>query len=234
MADFTERTVRLIGEQNVRRLKGSTVAVFGLGGVGSYALEAVARAGVGRIIIADFDTVDITNINRQLLTLHSNIGMEKTALAAERIREINPGCTVFPHQTRICTDTLPLFDGYAIDAAIDCIDSVEDKIELLVYLNRRKIITVSSMGAALKTDPSRIEVMPIHETRVCPLAKRIRRALRERNVSEGGIYAVSSTEAPIPLRERPLGSISYLPALFGLHCAAETLLHLAPLSDYPA
>lgn len=225
MADFTDRTARLIGAAGVARLAGSTVAIFGLGGVGSCALEAVARAGVGTIIMIDDDTVDVTNINRQLLSLHSNIGKLKTETAAARVTDINPACTVYTHSTRITRESVSLLDGYTIDVAIDCIDSVEDKIALLSYLDARNIVTVSAMGAALKRDPAQIEVVLLEKTTVCPLARKIRRALKDVR-SSGTIYAVSSREQPQSIPPGPLGTLSYMPALFGLRCAAAGIEHL--------
>jgi tRNA A37 threonylcarbamoyladenosine dehydratase len=228
MDDFRNRTRTLLGNDKTNLIKESTAAVFGLGGVGSYALESIARAGFGTIIICDFDIVDITNINRQLLTLHSNIGKQKCELAQARIHDINPDCSVHQFPIRVSAETLHRFDSFHIDIAIDCIDSVEDKINLIEYLAKRSVYTVTSMGAAQRLNPNLIETVPVLKTSGCPLAKKVRKALRDKNrvldtpVNYSNTYAVISREAAIP-RSGDLGSISYLPALFGLHAGAKAI-----------
>ncbi|MDA3900518.1 MAG: tRNA threonylcarbamoyladenosine dehydratase [Spirochaetes bacterium] len=220
---FTNRTSRLLGTQAVDDLKQATVAVFGLGGVGSFAAEAIARVGVGTIIITDFDIIDITNINRQLYALHSTIGQRKCEIAQNRILDINQECTVYSHNEYISSKTLMLYDNYRIDCAIDCIDSVDSKLDLIEYLNKRNIPVVTSMGAANKTDPLAIRIADIHKTHQCPLAKTIRKGLRERNIRHN-ITAVYSTEQPKkPSTPGPLGSIATIPSIFGLTCASAAL-----------
>lgn len=224
--DFTERTRKIIGDDGQQKLINATVAVFGVGGVGSYALEALARAGVGTIIITDFDTVDVTNINRQLLTLHSNVGQNKCDIATERLKEINPEISVISHPLMIKPSNLDTYDSYEIDLAVDCIDMVESKIALLAYFYERGIHTVSSMGSALKKDPSKIQVGDIKKTSHCPLAKKVRKGLKEMAIHEGVECIFSTEEADVVNREKPLGTISYMPALFGLHAAARSIDYL--------
>lgn len=220
---FSDRSERLLGKDAIEILNNSTIAIFGLGGVGSFATEAIARLGVGTIIITDFDVVDITNVNRQLYALHSTIGKKKTDIAYDRVRDINPKCNIHKHTIFVSDQNFNLYDIYQIDCVIDCIDSIESKISLIEYMNKRGIPVVTSMGAANKTDPSAIKTADIHKTHQCPLAKIVRKGLRERNVMNN-VTAIYSTEAPIkPSTPGPLGSIATIPSIFGLYCASSAL-----------
>lgn len=220
---FSDRSERLLGKNAIDKLKRSTVAIFGLGGVGSFAAEAIARLGVGTIIITDFDVIDITNINRQLYALHSTIGKNKTDIAFDRILDINKKCTIHKHNLFISEKNINLYDIYQPDCVIDCIDSIDSKISLIEYMNKREIPVVTSMGAANKTDPSAIRTADIYKTHQCPLAKIVRKGLKERSIIDN-VTAVYSTEPPIKSSNPgPLGSIATIPSIFGLTCASATL-----------
>jgi tRNA A37 threonylcarbamoyladenosine dehydratase len=228
------RTELLLGEKAMASLKDAHVGVFGLGGVGSYAAESLARAGVGKLTLIDFDFVGVTNINRQNIALSSSVGQAKTAVMAERAALINPDCIVDARQEFFCEDNSDALLDLGYDAVIDAIDSFNPKIRLIVESLKKGIPLFSAMGAAGKIDPSMIRVGDISKSTICPLAKRVRKRLRAFNV-HSGFEVVYSIEPPIlPFspelidkekkeftidrgRERMIqGSISYLPAIFGL------------------
>lgn len=241
MSKRFHRTRLLLGDDGHSLLQNAHVAVFGLGGVGSYAAEGLARAGVGRLTIVDFDVVGETNLNRQNIALENTIGLPKTRVMAERIALINPECIVEEHQTFFCEENSDelLSPNYA--AVIDAIDSFNPKIRLIVESLRRNLPLFSAMGAAGKIDPTQIRVADIAASTICPLAKRVRKRLRAFSV-ETGFQVVYSIEPPVlPFspelidadnrefslkrgRERMIqGSISYLPAIFGLTLAGEVV-----------
>ncbi len=227
------RTERLIGKNNMEILNSSSVLVAGLGAVGSYAVEGIARLGVGSITIADFDTISRSNINRQLYALESTIGISKVTAAAERINDINPECNVLRMNLFVHKDTLKKITAYSPNLIIDAIDSLNPKIELLEYAYKNNIPVISSMGAALRTDPSKIKSGDIFDTTKCPLSKQVRKRLRNRGVGRG-IDCVYSTELidfkyrdpeeetenedilKRGLKRRVLGSLPTLPGIFGL------------------
>ena len=231
------RTQLLLGEKAVQRLSESSVAVFGLGGVGSYAVEALVRGGVGRLRLIDFDEIKYSNFNRQLYALESTVGRRKVDVAAERALQINPACAV---------DLRPVFADNAamselladpLDVVIDAIDSVTSKVSLLSASVAMGRATISCMGAATRLDPASIKVGDLWESEVCPLAKWVRKKLRRKGIHHP-IRCIYSTEPAdtkrysetaepenfVRGRSRPsLGSISYMPALFGLLAAREAL-----------
>lgn len=241
------RTQRLIGSEGLDRLRHARVMVAGLGAVGSYAVEGLARAGVGCLRIVDFDTVHPSNVNRQLYALDSTMGRPKTDVAAARIRDINPECAVDARAVFIRQTTVEsLFDA-PCDAVIDAIDSLGPKVALLAAASRRGIFTVSSMGAATRTHPLAVRVGDLGQTRHCPLARLVRKRLRKQGI-QSGIRCVYSTEPagtavedpeteeaagdtlspPEWGRTRaPLGSLSTMTGIFGLIAATEVLRHLA-------
>lgn len=236
MADnWLERTTLLLGEQKLGLLRRSHVLVVGLGGVGAYAAEMIARAGVGRMTIADADTVSATNINRQLIALHSTIGREKSELMAERLRDINPDIELTVINRFIKDDeTDSLLDSARFDFIVDAIDTLSPKLALIKGALDRGIPLVSSMGAGAKTDPTKMEICDISRTHHCPLAHMLRKRLHKIGIRKG-FHAVFSPE---PVREGAMilceeqnkksntGTISYIPALFGIGCASVVIRSL--------
>jgi tRNA A37 threonylcarbamoyladenosine dehydratase len=230
----------LLGRDGLARLEQASVAVFGLGGVGSFACEALVRGGVGRLTLVDFDTVDITNLNRQLHALEGTIGRPKVQVMAERCRAINPAVQVEAVQAFYAADNAAELLDRGYDHVLDCIDHITAKLHLLQSCLERGLPVISSMGAANKLDPSQVRVADLGHTRVCRLARIIRRELRRRQI-HGGIQVVYSTEefrslesgrpaateqAGYQARRAPLGSSSVIPPLFGLTMAGEVLRNL--------
>ena len=233
--NWLERTTLLLGEEKLEQLKRANVLVVGLGGVGAYAAEMIARAGVGRMTIADADTVSATNINRQLIALHSTIGREKSDLMAERLRDINPEIELTVINRFIKDDeTDALLDSDHFDFVVDAIDTLSPKLALIKGALDRGIPLVSSMGAGAKTDPTKMEICDISRTHHCPLAHMLRKRLHKIGIRKG-FHAVFSPE---PVREGAMilceeqnkksntGTISYIPALFGIGCASVVVRSL--------
>ena len=226
---WLERTELLLGEEKLTLLRNANVLVVGLGGVGAYAAEMIARAGVGKMTIADADTVSKSNINRQLIALHSTIGQEKSALMAQRLRDINPEIELQVINRFIKDDeTDALLDSQPFDYVVDAIDTLSPKLALIKGALDRNIPLVSSMGAGAKTDPTKMEICAIAKTHHCPLAHMLRKRLHKIGICTG-FQAVFSPEA---VREGAMilcneqnkksntGTISYIPALFGIGCAS--------------
>ena len=229
------RSAILLGEGGVEKLTLSRVAVFGIGGVGGYCAEALARAGVGAIDLIDNDRVTETNLNRQIIALKSTVGRYKTEVMKERIADINPLCkvecfNVFFSDT--CGD-MPDFSVY--DYVVDAIDTVSGKIEIISRAKRAGTPVISCMGAGNKLDPTRFEVADIDKTSVCPLARVMRRELKQRHIS--GVKVIYSKEEPVPARyvtdedrgeKRTIaGSVSFVPSVAGLIAAGEVIKDLA-------
>lgn len=214
--DRLHRTRLLFGDIAMDKLANSTVMVVGCGAVGSFAIEALARTGIGHIVVVDFDRVEATNINRQLFALESTIGTPKVDVATHRIHDINPKIRVtalnifFDQDTRL--DVMP-------DYIIDAIDTVESKVALYQWANSHNVPLVTSMGAASKTDSTKIKIAPISKTTVCPLASRVRRMIR--NMKLPDFPAVYSCEPPAPVigHAKNLGSIITVTGVFGLMLA---------------
>ncbi|SMG08762.1 tRNA threonylcarbamoyladenosine dehydratase [Paenibacillus aquistagni] len=200
MLNQFSRTELAIGPEGIEKMKNSTVAVLGIGGVGSIAAEALARTGVGRIILIDKDVVDITNINRQIHALTTTIGQKKANLMQERIKLINPECDAIALNMFYTEETCEELFKYELDYVVDASDTVSYKIHLIKECLRRKIPIISSMGAANKMDPSRFEVADISKTSVDPIARVIRQKLRKQGIKKG-VKVVFSTEEPIKPRE---------------------------------
>jgi len=232
-----QRTELLLGTEAVQRLRESRVVVAGLGAVGSYAVEALARAGVTRLRLADRDRVHPSNINRQLYALHSTVGQPKPELAAARVRDIDPGAEVEAWEVDLDEHTIPALLDPPPDLLIDAIDSLQAKVTLLHLASRAGIPVISSMGAATRLDPSCIHVGALEDSHTCPLARLIRKHLRRRGPirgircvysSEPGRKAFMEEESDPLLhgRSRPrhiMGSVSYMTGLFGLRVAGEAL-----------
>lgn len=214
--DRLHRTRLLFGDVGIEKLKKSTVMVVGCGAVGSFAIEALARTGVGHLVVVDFDTVEESNINRQLFALTSTVGAAKVDVAAARVRDINPDVVVDALNMRwdenSDVDIVP-------DFVIDAIDSVESKVALYRWAHVHNVPLITSMGAASKTDPTQIKIAPISRTTVCPLAARVRRMVRGAEIPD--FPAVYSTEAPAPVagHAKNLGSIICVTGVFGLMMA---------------
>ena len=230
--EWLERTSLLLGDEKLKKLQNANVLVVGLGGVGAYAAEMIARSGVGRMTIADADTVSPTNINRQLIALHSTIGKEKSELMADRLRDINPEIELTVVNRFIKDDeTDALLDSDKFDYVVDAIDTLSPKLALIKGCLDRNIPLVSSMGAGAKTDPTTMEICDIAKTHHCPLAHMLRKRLHKIGI-RSGFRAVFSPE---PVREGAMilceeqnkksntGTISYIPALFGIGCASVVI-----------
>ena len=232
---WLERTELLLGSEKCLTLRNAHVLVVGLGGVGAYAAEMIARAGVGRMTVADADVVSESNINRQLIALHSTIGKPKASLVAERLRDINPEIELTVVEKYIKDEeTYILLDSAKFDYVVDAIDTLSPKLALILGCLERKIPIVSSMGAGAKTDPTKLEIADISKTHHCPLAHMLRKRLHKAGVRKG-FNAVFSPEprrdgAMIECEERNkksnVGTISYLPAIFGIGCASVVIRSL--------
>ncbi len=234
--DWLERTELLIHEEGITKLQQAHLLVVGLGGVGSFAAEFLARAGVGKLTIVDGDTVDVTNINRQLPALRSTVGQPKVELVAQRLLDINPELDLTPLQQFLLPEDMEnLLENNTFDYILDCIDSVSPKLHLIQTAKKRKIKIVSCMGAGGKTDPAKVMVRDIHKTHNCHLARQIRKRLKKENIHKG-FRCVFSTEiqdeSSLKLTDGSnfkksfYGTISYIPALFGLYAAAEVINYL--------
>ena len=243
MDNWLERTELLLGEEKLDRLKRAHVLVVGLGGVGAYAAEMVARAGVGRMTIADADVVSPSNINRQLVALHSTIGRQKADILAERLRDINPAIELEVVNRYIRDEeTYRLLDAAPYDYVVDAIDTLSPKLALIAAALERRLPLVSSMGAGAKMDPTKLEIADISKTHHCPLAHMLRKRLHKLGI-RSGFRAVFSPE---PMREGAMilceeqnkksnvGTISYIPALFGIGCASVVIRGLIGELDNPA
>lgn len=242
------RLEQLLGKTAVQRLKHSRVAVFGLGAVGSFVVEALARSGIGYLRLVDFDRVDASNINRQIYALHSTLGLEKAAVARARVLDINPDCEVVLHTSFVNADSLSQFLSPDLDMVVDAIDGLNAKVSLIFGARQMGVNLVSSMGAAGRTDVSMIRTGDLFDTEVCPLARMVRRRLRRRGLSSG-VPCVYSIEPPLnkePFEDKdavdlleqdhvegghgrprpPIGSAVWVPGCFGLTLAglvAKTL-----------
>ncbi len=238
------RTRCFLGEEKFTLLQKAMVTIVGLGAVGGYAAEGLARAGIGHLRLVDFDTIQPSNINRQILALESTIGQAKVEAARERISHINPECHVEAMQIFAAEETLDTILFPRPDILIDAIDSLNPKVQLLAGAHQRGITTFSSMGAALRSDPSKIKTGDIMTSNHCPLAKHVRNRLRRLGI-EGGIHCIYSTErvnfsyqgpektetaaSPYENRGRKrnvLGSLPTITGIFGLTLANEVILHL--------
>lgn len=229
MLNQFSRTAILLGDEAMEKLAASRVAVFGVGGVGGYTVEALARSGVGTIDIIDNDTVSLTNVNRQIIATMSTVGKDKVDVALERIKDINPECKVNCYKTFYLPETKDQFDFKNYDYVVDAIDTVTGKIGLVMQAKEAGVPIISSMGAGNKLNPAMFEVADIYETTVCPLAKVMRKELKKRGVE--GLKVVYSKEkalTPAPIEEETNkratpGSIAFVPSVVGLIIASEVI-----------
>lgn len=230
------RAELLLGEEALEKLRSARVALFGIGGVGSFAAEALARGGVGHITLVDGDTVSITNINRQLIALHSTVGKEKTAVMAERIADISPETEVETYPVVYGAENRDLLDFSIYDYVIDAIDTVTSKLILIEEAKKAGVPVISCMGTGNKFHPERFDVTDISKTSVCPLAKVMRKELKVRGIKN--VKVVYSKEEPqkpaasteTGKRQIP-GSLSFVPPVAGLLLAGEVIRHIAGITD---
>ncbi|NLT03262.1 MAG: tRNA threonylcarbamoyladenosine dehydratase [Bacteroidales bacterium] len=236
MEVWNQRTIKLLGEVGVKRLTDAHVLVVGVGGVGSAATEQLARAGVGQMTLLDGDTVQPSNLNRQLPALTTTLGLPKVEVMGERLKAINPAMVLTLRYEYLNEDAVAaLLDSARFDFVVDAIDTLAPKVGLLEQCLRRGIPVISAMGAGGKVDPSKIKLADIAATTQCPLARVVRRSLRERGFTKG-LTVVFSTEqanknAVILLENEPnkrstTGTVSYMPVLFGCHMAAYVIQQL--------
>ena len=235
--DWTIRTALLLGTEGMRRLAASHVLVVGLGGVGAYAAEEIARAGVGRMTLVDADVVSLSNLNRQLPALHSTLGKPKAEVMAARLRDINPDLEI---EVRNCfvrdEETEALLDAAHYDFVVDAIDTLSPKTFLIYHALQRHLPIISSMGAGAKMDPSRIRIADISKTTDCALARAVRKRLKGMGI-RSGLPVVFSTEPANPqailevedeeCKRTTTGTVSYMPALFGCYLASYVIRHLS-------
>ena len=235
-SEWLQRTELLVKEEGIERLQSANILIVGLGGVGSFAAEFLVRSGIGNLTIVDGDTVDITNINRQLPALNSTIGKNKTDVVAERILDINPKLNLKKINEFLEPERMEeILTQEKFDYVLDCIDSLSPKLALIITCKRKKIKLVSAMGAGGKTDPSKVMVRDISKTNNCFLAKQIRKKLKKEQIHKG-FRCVFSTEIQDEnslkmtdgsnYKKSFYGTISYMPAIFGLYAAAEVIRFL--------
>jgi len=233
MLDQFSRTARLIGQQAIEKLQASRIAIFGIGGVGGYTAEALARSGVGSFDLIDNDTVSLTNLNRQIIATHNTIGLPKVQVMAERIHSINPQAKVTIHQCFFLPENAHKFDFSQYDYVVDAVDTVAAKIAIILAAQASGVPVISSMGAGNKMDPAKFQAADIYKTSVDPLARVMRQELKKRGVKK--LKVVYSTEQPIiPVEaaeeastKRALpGSTAFTPSVAGLILASEVVKDL--------
>ena len=238
MLNQFSRTELLLGDAAMKKLKNSRVAVFGVGGVGGYTVEALVRSGVGALDLIDNDTVSLTNINRQIIATLDTVGRDKVDVAQERIKSINPDCVVTTHKCFYLPETAEQFDFTDYDYVVDAIDTVKGKIEIVMRAKECSTPVISSMGAGNKLDPTAFEVADISKTSVCPLAKVMRVQLRKRGINH--LKVVYSKEQPLSpiitddakeefssgVRRTLPGSTAFVPSVVGLIIASEVIKDL--------
>lgn len=233
MSETFIRTEMLIGTEGMERLKSARIAIFGIGGVGGYTAEALARSGVGALDLIDNDTVSESNLNRQIIALRSNIGQYKTDIAKARINDINSDCKVTAHNLFFMPDTADSIDFSQFDYVVDAIDTITGKIEIIMRAKAAGVPVISSMGAGNKLDPTAFEVADIYKTSVCPLARVMRREMKKRGVdSLKVVYSREKTISPKisgitqPSGKAVAGSCAFVPSVAGLIIASEVVKDL--------
>ena len=229
MNEIFSRTEMLIGKDALSRLKDCRVAVFGIGGVGGYVAEALARSGVGALDLFDNDTVSLSNINRQIFALHSTVGKLKTSVANERLKDINPEIKIREHNLFVLPSNIGEIDFSVYDYVIDAIDTVSGKIAIIEKATKEKIPVISSMGTGNKTDPTKFQITDIYKTSVCPLARVMRYEMKKRGIKK--LKVVYSKEEPIKTKiseegKTVPGSVSFVPSVAGLIIAGEVIKDL--------
>ena len=233
---FLQRTELLIGSDNIEKLKNSNVIVFGLGGVGGATVEALVRAGIGNLSIVDFDTVDKTNLNRQIITIQSVIGKPKVEVAKDRILSINPNINLTIYNEKFLKENIDLFfKDKKYDYIVDAIDLVTPKLDLIEFATNLKIPIISCMGTGNKINPAKFKVADIKKTSVCPLAKVIRKELKKRRINKlKVVYSNETPRKPFNLdggqeKTKNVGSISFVPPVAGMLLASEVIKDICEL-----
>ncbi len=230
MSEQFSRTELLIGKESLEKLSNAKVIIYGIGGVGSYIVEGLARAGVGHIIIVDYDKVDITNINRQIEAVHSTIGKYKVDVMKERILDINPSAIVEAYKPDEIEGGEEQLIDKSITYVVDAIDTITNKFKVIEKANIENVRIISATGAGNKLDPTMFEVADIYKTSVCPVCRILRKELKKRNIKH--LKVVYSKEEPIKIdiedkpKEKLLGSISFVPSVAGLIIASEVVKDL--------
>lgn len=234
-----QRTELLIGKENMEKLQNSHVLVFGVGGVGGFAVEALVRAGIGEISVVDFDTIDITNLNRQIIATQDTIGKDKVEVIKERALSINPNIKFHSFKEKFFKDKEDLFfsSGLKYDYIIDAIDIITAKLDLIEIANKYNIPIISSMGTGNKINPTMLEISDIYKTSVCPLAKVMRKELKDRRIKK--LKVIYSRELPMkPKNENSsrekkvnVGSVSFVPSVAGLIIASEVIKDICEIKN---
>ena len=229
--EIFRREELLIGEENLKKLQQKHVAVFGLGGVGSYVVEGLVRAGIGKFTLIDFDKVDVSNINRQIIATTKTVGRYKVDVEEERIKEINPDANVITYKEFVenQNENVELFEHLKnVDYIVDAIDTVTAKIRIVEFANKNNINIISALGTGNKLNPTKLKLEDIYNTKVCPLAKVIRKELRKRNIEK--LDVVYSEEEPIKVpkneEKKVIGSISFVPSIAGLMISYKVINNL--------
>ena len=218
------RTELLLGKEGVKKLQNVKVAIFGIGGVGSYTVEALARAGIGHLIIVDYDKYDITNINRQLGATHSTIGQYKVDVMKKRILDINPNAIVEAYRPDEIEGGETSVVNSSITYVVDAIDTMTNKLELIEKCKKENVKIITATGAGNKLDPTKFEVADIYKTSVCPVCKILRKELTNRNIKDlKVVYSKEIPKKPETNGERTLGSVSFVPSVVGLIVAGEVV-----------
>lgn len=215
-----QRLELMIGDK-IKNIINTKVLVLGLGGVGSYAVEALVRSGIGSIVLVDYDNIDITNLNRQLMTTHENIGKSKTSVLEARIKSINPNCQVETISNKITTDNIEDVYNKNVDYIIDACDTLDVKKNLILNCKHKNIKLISCMGTGNKFDPTRLKIIDIRKTSYDPIAKILRKFIIEKKINYK-VMVVSSDEKPLNI-SNPIGSNAFVPATAGLLCASYVI-----------
>ena len=225
MDEQFQREIMLIGKENLEKLKKSKVIIYGIGGVGSFVCEALARAGIENLILVDYDKIEITNLNRQIHALHSTIGEQKTEAMKNRILDINPKAKVETYNNKETKEKEEDLINETINYVIDCVDTITTKLKLIETAKRKNIPIISSMGTGNKLDPTKFEITDIYKTTVCPLAKVMRKELKKRNIKNlKVVYSKEEPKTQIENQEkRTPASISFVPSVAGLIIASEVV-----------
>ena len=225
MDEQFQREIMLIGKENLEKLKKSKVIIYGIGGVGSFVCEALARAGIGNLILVDYDKIETTNLNRQIHALHSTIGEQKTEAMKNRILDRNPKAKVETYYNKETKEKEEELINETINYVIDCVDTITTKLKLIETAKRKNIPIISSMGTGNKLDPTKFEITDIYKTSVCPLAKVMRKELKKRNIKNlKVVYSKEEPKTQIENQEkRTPASISFVPSVAGLIIASEVV-----------